>query len=117
LRAVDLLNEAILHNNNSGTHGQSFGLVVGNVDEGGLEVLVQLADFRSHLNPQLCIEVGKRLVHEEYFWFTNDSTSQRNTLSLTAGKSLRLSVEQMLDVQNSGSFMHSSLYFVFWCFS
>ena len=34
LRSIDLLDETVLHNNDSGCHGHSLDLVVGNVDEG-----------------------------------------------------------------------------------
>ena len=34
LRSIDLLNETVLHNNDTGCHGHSLDLVVGNVDEG-----------------------------------------------------------------------------------
>ena len=60
LGGVYLLNEAVLHNHDAGAHGHSLGLVVGNVNEGGLQLLVQLGDFGSHLNTKLGVQVGKR---------------------------------------------------------
>ena len=60
---------------------------------------MQLCDLGSHLYTKLCIKVGQRLVHKEYLRITNYGASQRNTLSLSAGKSLRLAVEIILNAQ------------------
>ena len=107
LGGVNLLDEAVLHNYDAGTHGHSFGLVVGYVDEGGLQALMELGDLSSHLNAQLGVEVGKRFVHKEDLGLTNDGATERNALSLTAGKSLGLTVEEMLDIEDAGSFLNA----------
>ena len=73
-----------------------FGLVVGNVDEGGSQLLVQLDDLGTHAGTQLSIQVGQRLIEQEDGRVTNHGTAQRNTLTLTTGQSLRLTVEQVL---------------------
>ena len=109
LRRVDLLNEAVLHNNNTVAHRHSFGLVVGNIDEGGAQSQVQLRDLGSHLCTQLCVQVGERLVKQEDLRVTDDCTAQRNTLSLTTGESLRLSVEKVRDVEDSSSLFYAAL--------
>ena len=107
LGGVNLLDETVLHNYDAGAHGHSFGLVMGNIDEGGLEALMELGDLSSHLNAQLSIEVGKRFVHKEDLGLTNDGTTESNALSLTAGKSLGLTVEEMLDIEDAGSFLNA----------
>jgi len=107
LGGVNLLDETVLHNYDAGTHGHSFGLVVGNIDEGGLQALMELGDLSSHLNAQLGVEVGKRFVHKEDLGLTNDGAAERNALSLTTGKSLGLTVEQVLDVEDAGSFLNA----------
>ena len=103
LRGIDLLDEAVLHNDDAGAHGHSLGLVVGNVDEGGLQTLVQLGDLGAHLRAQLRVQVGQRFVQQEDLRLTDDGAAQGDTLTLTAGQSLRLAVEQVLDVQDLGS--------------
>ena len=95
LRCIYLLNETVLHNNDTRTHCHSFGLVMRYVYECCAKSLVELGNLRSHRSTELSVEVGKRFVEKEYLRLTNDSTTERNTLSLTAGKSLRLSVEKM----------------------
>ena len=108
-RAVDLLDEAVLHNDDAVTHGHSFGLVVGNVDEGGTDSLMKLGKLGTHLCTQLSVKVGERLVEKEDLRLTNDSTTESNTLTLTAGESLRLTVEQVLDVEDAGSLFNAAL--------
>ena len=51
------------------------------------------------------------LIKDTDLGVTNDSTTQSNTLLLTTGQSLRLSVEQVGDVQNAGSFFNAALDF------
>ena len=106
LRCIYLLDDTILHNDDSGTQCHRLGLVMCYVDDGGLEGLVELCDLYTHLCSQLRIEVTERLIHEEYLRSTNDRTSHRYTLSLSTGKSLRLSVEEMLEIEDSCSLMH-----------
>ena len=109
LRSIDLLDEAVLHNDDTGTHGHSLGLVVRYIDEGGAELLIQLVDLGSHVSAELSIQVGERLVKQEDLRITDDSTAQRDTLSLTAGESLRLSVKILLDAEDTCSLAYAAL--------
>ena len=104
LRGIDLLYNAVLHNDDSGTKGHSLGLVMGNVDDRSAQSLMQLGDLGSHLNTELRIQVGQRLIHQEDLRVTDDGTAHGNTLSLTAGQSLRLTVKELLQVKDLGSF-------------
>ncbi len=76
---------------------------MGNVDEGGSQLLVQLDDLGAHRGTQLGVQVGKGLVEQEHGRVTHHGAAQGNTLTLTTGQSLRLTVEQVLDLQNLGS--------------
>ena len=107
LRGIDLLDDAVLHNNDTVAHGHSLGLVVGNVDEGGSQLLVQLDDLGAHGGTQLGIQVGQGLVQQEDCRVTNHCTAQSNTLTLTTGQSLGLAVQQVLDLQDLGSLVHA----------
>ena len=100
LRRVDLLNNAVLHYDDSGAQCHSLGLVMCYIDDRCAESLMELGDFGSHLNTELRVQVGERLVHQEYFRVTDNSTSHRDTLSLAAGKSLGLTVEELCQIQN-----------------
>ena len=92
---------------------QGFHLVVGNVDEGGTQFLVQFCQLGPHLGTQLGIQVGQRFVKQEHLGLTDDSTAQRNTLPLTTGQSLGLAVQQVGDIQDSGGLFHAALDFLF----
>ena len=92
IRGINLLNKTALHNNNAGTHCHSLGLVVGNVNKRSTQTLVKLRNFGTHLCTELSIQVGKRFVKQEYLRLTNYCTSQSNTLTLTTGQSLRLTL-------------------------
>jgi len=101
LRGIDLLDDAVLHDNDTVAHGHSLGLVVGNVDEGGSQLLVQLDDLGAHGGTQLSVQVGQRV--------TNHCTTQSDTLALTTGQSLGLAVQQVLDLQDLSSLMDAAV--------
>ena len=75
-----------------------------NVDDRSAKSVMKLGDLSSHLNTELSIQVGQRLVHQEDLRVTDNSTAHSNTLSLTAGKSLRLSVKELVKVKDLSSF-------------
>ena len=70
---------------------------------------MELGDLGSHLSTELSVQVGKRLVEEEYLRLTNDCTAESNTLSLTTRESLRLSVEVLFNTENTSSFFNELL--------
>ena len=74
---------------------------MGNVDEGGLQTLMQLGDLGTHRNTQLSVQVGQRLVEQEDLGLTDDGAAQSNTLTLTTGQRLGLTVQQVSNVQNA----------------
>ena len=54
------------------------------VDDCSFQIFMKLGNLDTHLDSQFRIQVGERLIHQEYLRITNDSTSHSNTLSLTA---------------------------------
>ena len=42
------------------------------VDNRSTQIFMKLGNLDTHLNSQLCIQVGERLVHKEYLRVTND---------------------------------------------
>ena len=63
---------------------------------------MQLGDLGTHLDAQLRVEVGQRLVEEEDLRVADDGAAEGDALTLAAGQSLRLAVEQLLDAQDLG---------------
>ena len=107
LRRIDLLHEAVFHNDDTGTHRHGLDLVVRDVDERGRKAGVQFGDLRPHLGAQLRVEVRQRFVEQEHFRFADDGAAERDTLALTAGKSLRLTGEVIGDAEDGSRLFHA----------
>ena len=105
LRGIELLDDAVLHDDDAVAHGHSLGLVVSDVDEGGVKAAVQAGDLAAHGGTELCVQVGQRLVKEEDRRITDHGAAQSDTLTLTAGQSLGLTLKQMLQVKDLGGFV------------
>ena len=67
-----------------------------------LEGHVQPLDLGAHLDAELGVEVGERLVEEEERGLAGDGAADGDALALAAGELLRLAVEQALDLQDLG---------------
>ena len=63
-RPADLLDPPGIHHHDAVGHGHRLGLVVGDVDEGAAELLVQVLELGAHVDAQLGIEARERLVHQ-----------------------------------------------------
>ena len=100
LRSIDLLHDTVFHDDDTGAHGHSLGLVVSDVYKSGGKFVVKLGNLGTHLNAQFCVEVGKRLVEKEDLRLTHDCASQSHTLTLTAGKRFRLTRKQRRDTED-----------------
>jgi hypothetical protein len=92
-RGVGLLDDAVFHDDDAVAHGHGLDLVVGDVDHGGLEALVELDDLGAHLDAHLGVEVGERLVEEEDLGLADDGAADGDALALAAGEGLGLAVE------------------------
>ena len=101
LRRADLLEQALAHDRDPRAHRHRLDLVVGDVDDGRLEALVEPGDLGARLDAQLGVEVGEGLVHEEHRRLADDRPTERDALALAAGELLRLAVEQLLRAGSS----------------
>jgi hypothetical protein len=61
---------------------------------------VELGELRSHLDPQLRVEVRQRLVHEERLRFPDHGPAHRHPLPLAAGELGRLSLHQGVESED-----------------
>ena len=100
LRSANLLNETVLHNDNTITQSHGLGLVVGHVNEGGIDALTQLDNLGAHLVTQLGVQIAEGLVHQHYLRSTHDGAANGHTLTLTTGQSLGLAVQILGNVQD-----------------
>ncbi len=89
-------------------HGDARGerhrldLIVGDVDRGLAERLVQLLDLGAHLDAELGVEIGERLVEQEEGRVADQRAAHGDALALAAGKLARLAMEQPLDLEKAG---------------
>src|SRR5207302_7379296 len=75
-------------------------LVVGNVDGGRAQALVQARDVRARLDAQLGVKVREGFVHEEDRRLADDGAPERYALALAAGEGLGLAVEELVEAQD-----------------
>ena len=85
LRRTDLLDEAILHDNNPVPQSHSLCLIMGDIEEGSIDLLAQFDNLCAHLITQLGVQVAERLVHQQDLGFPYDSAANRHTLPLPTG--------------------------------
>jgi len=102
LGRVHLLHDAVVQDHDSVAHGHGLDLVMGNVNKRGLETLMQLEDLHASLDPQLGVEVGKGLVHQEHLRLADDGPPQRDALPLAAGERLGFPIQIGIEPQDLG---------------
>ena len=100
----DLLELALVHDRDPGAHRHRLDLVVGDVDRGRAEALVEARDLGARLDAELGVEVGERLVHQEHGRLAHDRATERDALALAAGQLARLLLE-VLEVEDPGRFL------------
>src|SRR5712671_1566344 len=88
IRRANLFDVATVHHDDTIGERHGFDLVVGYEHGSHAEALVELLHLNPHGPAKLCIEIGKRLVEQEYLRLTDDRASHGNTLALTAGQLL-----------------------------
>ena len=101
-RRADLLDDAVVHDDDAVGHGHRLDLVVGDVDGGGLQPLVVLLDLRAHLHAELGVEVGERLVEEEDLGVAHHRAAHGDALALAAGELARVAREVGVEAEDAG---------------
>ena len=108
-----LLDIAILHYNDSVCHCHGFCLVVCYINRSSPCLTVNLCNFRAHRHSLLGIQIGKRLVHQENIYLSDNRTPNGNSLPLSAGKRTRLSVQIISKPKNLRSICYLSVDYIF----
>ena len=109
LRRADLLEQALVHDRDPLAHRHGLDLVVGDVDDGRLEPLVEAGDLGARLDAQLGVEVGERLVHQEHRGLADDGPTERDALALAAGELLGLAIEELVELDGLGGLLDPAL--------
>ncbi len=92
-RRADLADDSAVHDHDPVSHRHRFYLVVRDVDHRRPNALVQAFQLRAHVNAQLRIQVGKRLVEEKHPRLTAESGADGDALALAARELTRFPLE------------------------
>ena len=99
LRLVELLHAAAVHDGDARGQRHGLDLVVRDIDGGLADPLVQLLDLGAHVDAQLGVEVGQRLVEQEQGGVAHERPAHGDALALAAGELAGLALQQRLDLQ------------------
>ena len=88
-RRRDLLDAAGAHHGDAVGDRQRLLLVVRHVEHRDAEQLLQAADLAAHLDAQLGVEIGERLVEQQHMRLDHDGARDRDALQLAAGELMR----------------------------
>ncbi len=92
LRRADLVDHALVHDDDAVGHGERLLLVVRHHDGGDAEAALQRADLIAQAHAHLGVEGGERLVEEEQARRGRERARQRHALLLPAGELHRIFV-------------------------
>ncbi len=70
---------------------------------------MQQLDLRTHLDPQLRIEIRQRFIEQEHHRITSQRTTHRHTLPLTTRELTRFPIQQMRNLQRVSHTIHNLL--------
>ena len=98
-RPADLLDHARPQHRHPRAHGHRLALVVGDVEGGRPQLLLQALQLRAGLDAELRVEVGERLVHQVDDGVAHDGPRQRHALLLAARELGRAALEQRAQLQ------------------
>jgi hypothetical protein len=107
--SVALLQPGVAEDRDAVAERHRLDLVMGDVDGRHAEARLQLGDVRAHLDAQLRVEVGERLVHQEHLRLAHDRTPHRHALALAAGELPWLAVEVGRELELRGDLPHARL--------
>ena len=105
-RRAGLEHAAAVHDGDPVGHRHGLDLVVGDVDGGGADPLVQALQLLAHQLAEGGIERAQRLVHEEGLGPADDGTAQRHPLAVAAGEPAHPLAEQVVDAQEACGLLH-----------
>ncbi|ESQ67962.1 hypothetical protein PA15_0306525 [Pseudomonas aeruginosa HB15] len=88
-RGVQLLHPALVHHRDAVRQRQGFALIVGDIDEGDADVLLQVDQFDLHFFAQLGVQRRQRFVEQQQARPVDQRAGDRHALALAAGKLCR----------------------------
>ncbi len=94
-RAALLLDDTVAHDDDMIRHGHCLDLIVGHIDGGRPQPVMQRPDLLAHMHAQRRIEIRQGLVEEECLGMTDDGAAHRNPLALPAGEFARIALHEV----------------------
>jgi hypothetical protein len=85
-RRAELADLARLHDHDAVGDDQRLLLVVGDIEGGDAELLLDQADVLPEADPDLGVQCGERLVHQEHLGLDDEGPGQDHALLLAAGE-------------------------------
>ena len=87
--------------------GHGLNLIMGHIDRGHPQALLQFADFQPHLHPQFGIQVRQGFVKQEHLRIAHDGPPHGNPLTLATGQLPGFAVQILTDFQNIGGLFNT----------
>ena len=100
-RRPELGEPALEHHRDAVRHHHRLGLVVGHVERGDADPLLQLADEDPHLVAQHRVEVGQRLVEQQQPRLDDQRPGERHPLLLAAGELPRIALQHAAQLDHA----------------
>ena len=91
-RRAALLNDAVVHDHDAVGHHHGLALVMGDIDGGDADALLQIADEEAHVVAQAGVEIGERFVEQQHRGFDDQRAGERYALLLAAGQFPRIAL-------------------------
>ena len=83
---------------------------MGYVNRGNTHLLLHITDGAAHLDTQLGVQIGQRLIHEKHLGMDDNGPGQGHSLLLAAGQALRQAVLVFVDFYHLKNFIHPILH-------
>ena len=111
-RCAGLHDMAVSHDDDPVRERHCLDLVVRDVNDRGLDLLVEFLDFGPHLCAQFRVEVRERLVKQEGIRVADDSPAHGHTLPLAAGQFGRRAVHESGKAENAGGLIDCGIHLI-----
>ena len=108
-QVVRTLRRHRLEHRNPMTQRHRLNLVMGHIHRCRAQPQMQPAQLGTHRHPQLRIQVRQRLIHQERLRLTHNRATHRDPLPLTTRQSLRLTLQEIGDLEHFSSVIHAAL--------
>ncbi|MNC25843.1 hypothetical protein D3C75_739510 [compost metagenome] len=76
------------------------------VDDRRAKTFVKLAQLYPHLNPQLGIQIGQRLIEQEHLRIPHNRPAYGYALALASGQLARLALQHVFEAENGCGFLN-----------